>query len=134
MRRGTALAIVAAVPIAACGSSGSPLIDQPTAAGARAAIQRYLDDLIKGNGADACGLLTAKSRRLIASSSGRGCAGVLDEAHKLLVRGRLLARTEAYAQHVHPSVHGDTATVPNFGSRGTSLLSFTNGSRHVGQR
>lgn len=130
MRRTAAVAFLIVLAIAGCGGARA-LIDQPTAAGARAALQQFIADIVAGKGTAACALLMAPVRRGLSSSARRPCAAVLDGALQQPNRGQLIAKMERYMAHVRVTLHGKTATVPNLSGPGIGLLVFSGGSWRV---
>ena len=103
----TGLLVAVALPVGACGGSSND-----GAAGVRHTMHEFVNDLIDGNYAGACGLLTKQAK---AGIGGSQCTQKLTLA--LSLSGShvkdVMRRQARKIDHWPVSVHGSTATVRN---------------------
>ncbi|MDQ6777977.1 MAG: hypothetical protein M3071_17605 [Actinomycetota bacterium] len=117
--RGLLCAIGLALTIAGCGGSGSGASGDKSAAGVRATMRVYLEDLKDNRGVDACDLMTVAARTTEGRGNPAACA-----AHILLVRSFLgpkgIATLEGKIAQLPITVAGNHATAPPLTGSGSS--------------
>ena len=112
----TGVVVAAAVPLVSCGGGSSAGV-----AGVRHTMHEFVNDLLDGNYAGACGLLTTGARAAI---GGPACAQKL--AFAMSLSGTQLKdtmrRQAGKIDHWPVSVHGSTATVHNTNGSTTQFV------------
>ena len=129
MRYRTSLSAVAVVfAIAGCGGSGAGAGADKSAAGVRATMRAYLDDLRHNRPEDACGLMTDAARIKTGGGKATACP-----AHSIVALAFLgpkgITRLEDKIPQLPIAVSGDRATAPPLTGSGASSTFLYRGGR-----
>jgi hypothetical protein len=102
---------------------------QRSVAGVRATLSAYDNAILAGNAKTACSLGTAAAQKQLAKTNHVStCEKAIDLASELLkVSPKQAAQLRGYASKVKVTLHGDSASVPNFNGGGHSTLTYTHG-------
>jgi len=119
--------LVLVVAVTGCGGSGS----SRDAAGVRQTMHQFVNDLVSNNAAGACSLFTSEALTHTFGGSS-GCQQLLARATKAPGEKRKLRREAKKIDGTPISVHGNTATVLNIGSAGSTTLTYVNGRWLIG--
>lgn len=129
--RTSAAALAAAITLvlAGCGGGGGTSKD---AAGVRATIHEFANDLLSGNFSGACSLFTTSALTHTFGSKSR-CEQLLGEATKHTSKQKLQQEI-GKIDNTPVTIHGDTATVPNTSGSGSTTLVYENGHWLIGSK
>ncbi|HUA45798.1 MAG TPA: hypothetical protein VMA77_11250 [Solirubrobacteraceae bacterium] len=126
---GFVVAAMASGLLSATPATAANLRAERTLAGVRATLIQYDTAVLAGNGTTACALLTRKAQGQLAKANhAPNCTDVIEAAGAALKSDPKQAATlRGYAEKVHITLHGDTATAPNLGESGHTTFMYTHG-------
>lgn len=130
MRYGTSLsAVVLVLAIAGCGGSGAGAGAEKSAAGVRATMRAYLEDLKNNRPGDACDLMTDAARTNAGGGKATACGLRTIVVFRAFLDAKRLADLEAKIPQLPIAVSGDQATAPPLTGSGSSSTFVYRGGR-----